>query len=125
MSTNFMLNQSLIEAKIIPVYNIKSPIYRKYIAIFLFTKTIFLFPAKRELRLVRNRKYSIRRLMRWALKGCKVEIQKADHNSTSGYPTVYLTKDDLDRMMVGILDKEKDKLRNEIYNETLNTRKCS
>ena len=121
MSINFMLNQSLIEAKIIPVYNIKSPIYRKYIAIFLFTKTIFLFPAKRELRLVRNRKYSIRRLMRWALKGCKVEIQKADHNSTSGYPTVYLTKDDLDRMMVGILDKEKDKLINEIYNETFNT----
>ena len=119
MSTNFMLNQSLIEAKIIPVYNIKSPIYRKYIVIFLSTKTIFLFPAKRELRLVRNRKYSIRRLMRWALKGCKVEIQKADHNSTSGYPTVYLTKDELDRMMVEILDK--DKLINEIYNETFNT----
>jgi hypothetical protein len=62
--------------------------------------------------------------MRWALKGCKVEIQKADHNSTSGYPTVYLTKDDLDRMMVGILDKEKDKLINEIY-ETFNNRICS
>ena len=120
MSTNFMLNQSLIEAKIIPVYNIKSPIYRKYIVIFLSTKTIFLFPAKRELRLVRNRKYSIRRLMRWALKGCKVEIQSAYHNSTPGYPTVYLTKDDLDRM-VGIWDKEKDKLINEIYNETFNT----
>jgi hypothetical protein len=57
--------------------------------------------------------------MRWALKGCKVEIQKADHNSTSGYPTVYLTKDELDRMMVEILDK--DKLINEIYNETFNT----
>jgi len=28
-------------------------------------------------------------------------------------------------MMVGILDKEKDKLINEIYNETFNTRKCS
>ena len=119
MSTNFMLNQSLIEAKIIPVYNIKSPIYRKYIVIFLSTKTIFLFPAKRELRLVRNRKYSIRRLMRWALKGCRVEIQKADHNSTSGYPTVYLTKDYLDRMMIG--NWEKDKLINEIYNETFNT----
>ena len=120
MLTNTMLNQSLIEAKIVPVYNIKSNIYRKYIVIFLPTKTIFLFPAKRELRLVRNRKYSIRRLMRWALKGCKVEIQKADHNSTSGYPTVYLTKDELDRMMVEILDK--DKLINEIYNETFNTR---
>jgi hypothetical protein len=59
--------------------------------------------------------------MRWALKGCKVEIQKADHNSTLGYPTVYLTKDDLDRMMVEIWYKEKDKLINEIYNETFNT----
>jgi hypothetical protein len=71
-----MQTKSLVEAKIIPVYNIKSPIYRKYIVIFLPTKTIFLFPAKRELRLVRNRKYSLRRLMRWALKGCRVEIKK-------------------------------------------------
>lgn len=115
-----MLNQSLIEAKIIPVYNIKSPIYRKYIVIFLFTKTIFLFPANRELRLVKNRKYSIRRLMRWALKGCKVEIQKADHNSISGYPTVYLTKDDLEKMIIEIGDKEKETLINEIY-ETFTT----
>jgi hypothetical protein len=57
--------------------------------------------------------------MRWALKGCKVEIQSAYHNSTPGYPTVYLTKDDLDRM---IIDKEKETLINEIYNETFNTR---
>ena len=59
--------------------------------------------------------------MRWALKGCRVEVQKADHNSTSGYPTVYLTKEDLEKM---IIEVDKKNIINEIYNETFNTRKC-
>ncbi len=57
--------------------------------------------------------------MRWALKGCKVVIQGAEH-ILNIYPIVYLTEDDLDRMMSGIWVKEKDKLIKEIY-ETFNT----
>lgn len=117
-----MLNQSLIEAKIIPIYSIRSHTFRKNIVIFLPTKTIYLFPAKGGLRMVGNRKYSLRRLMRWALKGCKVVIQGPEH-MLNIYPIVYLTEDDLDRMMSRIWVKEKDKLIKEIYNET-NTRKC-
>ena len=111
--------KSLVEAKIIPVYSFSGLTFRKNIVIFLPTKTIYLFPAKGGLRMVRNRKYSLRRLMRWALKGCKVVIQGSDH-TTSGYPIVYLTEDDLDRMMSGIWVKEKDKLIKEIYE--INTR---
>ena len=109
--------KSLVEAKIVPVYRISSPTFRKNIVIFLPTKTIYLFPAKGGLKMVGNRKYSLRRLMRWALKGCKVNIQGTTPISRI-YPIVYLTEDNLDRMMSGV--KEKDRLIKEIY-ETFNT----
>ena len=54
----------------------------------------------------------------------EVEIKKADHKSPSGYPTVYLTKDELDMMMSGIWCNEKNKLIKEIYNDKINNRKC-
>ena len=120
MWTNFLQTTSLIEAKIVPVYNLNGLTYRKGIVIYLSTKTIYFYPAKGRLRMIGNRKYSPRRLLRWALKGCKIVIQGADHISSRIYPTIYLTKDDLEKMMGGVWVKEKEKLINEIY-ETLNT----
>ena len=122
MWINTMLTESLIEAKIVPVYNLNGLTYQKGIVIFHPAKTIYFYPAKGGLRFVRNKKYSIRRLLRWALRGCKVVIQGAEHMSNI-YPIVYLTKDDLEKMFRKLWNKEKEKLINEIYE--INTRKCS
>ena len=115
MSTNFMLNQFLIEARIVNVYNLNGITYRKSIVIFLPTRTIFFYPVNGNLVLVRNKKYSIRRLLRWAKRGCCFNIQKAELISQN-YPTVYLQEKDLEKIIGN------KTLRNEIYNETLNTR---
>ena len=115
-----MQPESLIEAKIVQMYNLNGLTYRKGIVIFHPTKTIYFYPTKGRLRFVRNKKYSIRRLLRWALRGCKVVIQGEDHISRI-YPTIYLTKDDLEKMFGEFRNKEKEKLISEIYNETFNT----
>jgi hypothetical protein len=108
-----MQTKSLIEAKIVNVYNLNGKTYRKSIVIFLPTRTIFFYPVSGNLVLVRNRKYSIRRLLRCAKRGCCFNIQKAELISQN-YPTVYLQEKDLEKIIGN------KTLRNEIYNETFN-----
>lgn len=119
MSTNFMQTKSLIEAKIIPVYNLNNVTYERKIVIYLPTKTIHLYPIRGGLLLKKNRKYSSRRLLRWARRGCVINIQESEP-IPFGYQIIYLTREDLEDLFKGVYYKKKIELINEIY-ETFNT----
>ena len=121
MSTSFMLNQSLIEAKIVPVYDFNNVTYERKIVIYLLTKTIYLCPIRGGLLLKKNRKYSSRRLLRWARRGCVINIQESEP-IPFGYQIIYLTREDLEDLFVGVPYKKKMELIKEIYE--INTRKC-
>ena len=117
MSTNFMLNQSLIEARIIEVRDVMSRFSSINIIIPLSSYMIILHPACT--RSVKNKKRrTLNYILRIARKGCIVTKQTNLDILEHYLYIVYLTEEDLDRMLVG---KEKDKLINEIYNETFNT----
>ena len=113
MSTNFLLNQSLIEAKIIPVYDLNSEHLGFSLTISLPTKLIFIY----SIRKVKNRKRSLRRTLRLLKKGGVTIREHSPASVSSKYRSVYLTKDDLTK----ILGMERKELINEIY-ETFNTR---
>lgn len=121
MLTSFMQTRSLIEAKIIEVRDVISGRSRINIIIPLSSYMIILHPACT--RSMKNRKRrTLDYILRTARKGCIIVTRQTNFDILEHYLyIVCLTKDDLDRMMVGIWGKEKDKLINEIYNETFNT----
>ena len=120
MWTSFMQIKSLVEAKIIPVYNIDNVTYERKIVIYLPTKTIHLYPIMGGLLLRKNRKYSSRRLIRCIRRGSIINIQKSEP-IPFGYQIIYLTREDLEDLFKGVYYKKKIELINEIYNETFNT----
>lgn len=117
-----MLNQSLIEARIISVYHLNNVTYERKIVIYLPTKTIHLCPIRGGLLLKKNRKCSSRRLLRWARRGCVINIQELEP-TPFGCQTIYLTREELEDLFKGVYYKKKMELISEIY-ETFNTRKC-
>ena len=119
MWTSFMQLKSLVEARIIPVYNLNNVTYERKIVIYLPTKTIYLCPIRGGLLLKKNRKYSSRRLLRWARRGCVINIQESEP-IPFGYQIIYLTREDLEDLFKGVYYKKKIELINEIY-ETFNT----
>ena len=111
-----MLNQSLVEAKIVPVYDLEGEHSEFILAISLPTKLIFIYSTD-SIKRVNNRKRTIRRTLRWLRKG-ENTIKEYSLYNISKYPIVYLTEDDLTK----ILGTERKELINEIV-EYANNRK--
>ena len=109
-----MLNQSLIEAKIIEVRDVMS---RLNIIIPLSSYMIILHPACT--RSVKNKKRrTLNYILRTARKGCIVTKQTNFDILEHYLYIVYLAEEDLEKM---IIEVDKKNIINEIYNETFNT----
>ena len=117
MSTSFMLNQSLIEVRIIEVRDVMSRFSSINIIIPLSSYMIILHPACT--RSVKNKKRrTLDYTLRTARKGCIVTKQTNLDILEHYLYIVYLTEEDLEKM---IIEVDKKNIINEIY-ETFNTR---
>ena len=101
MSTNFMQTKSLIEARIIKIYDITYTFFSIIITIQLPTKLIILHPSNSSRR-VRNKKKLRLGWILWMAKnlGCIVTEQKKNRELLiDSLYTVYLEREDLEKMI--------------------------
>lgn len=117
MWINTMSTESLIEAKIIEVRDVMSRFSSINIIIPLSSYMIILHPACT--RSVKNKKRrTLDYILRIARKGCIVTKQTNLDILEHYLYIVYLTEEDLEKM---IIEVDKKNIINEIYNETFNT----